>query len=200
VTGLLRRTVRYELAMWRSLARWIARRPAGIGPGAEAFGYTRSVTPIMWTVIVVSAIEVPAVDLLLPWPSVRKVALGLGIWGLVWMVGALAMIRVHPHVVDPHGLRIRRGIAVDIRIPWDAVAEVRATTRTLPSGRRVQIEDDLLRLPMLSQTNVDVLLHRPVTVALPGGHSTAITAVHCWADDPKALAARSRRGVDAKNS
>jgi hypothetical protein len=42
VLRLARRAVSFELGMWRSLYRWISRRPLVPDPGAKAFSYAGS--------------------------------------------------------------------------------------------------------------------------------------------------------------
>lgn len=67
VVATARRAVRFELGMWRSTFRWLARRPH-VPPEHTAFAYRGPmVTPIV-VFFVVSLIEVVAVDLLVPWP------------------------------------------------------------------------------------------------------------------------------------
>lgn len=196
VPPLVRTVIRYELGVWRSLYRWILRRRPGLGPGAETFGYTGALMPILWTFIVVSAIEIPVVDLILPWETARRIVLFLGAYGLIWMLGITAGLRVHPHVVSDAGLRIRHGFAVDIALPWDAIAAVDKRRRSLPSSRTVQCERTdsgaVLHVVVLSQTNVDITLRRPVTVPHPKTGGAPVTELRCYVDDPAAFAARAR--------
>ncbi|MEV0809165.1 hypothetical protein [Micromonospora sp. NPDC050200] len=201
VPVLLRRAVAYEIGMWRSLHRWLLRRPLTLPPGAEAFSYVGVVKPILGVFIGLSAIEVPIFDLILsrtvPWQWVRQVVLGLGIWGLLWMIGLFASLRVHPHVLDADGLRVRNGASVDIALPWTAVAAVAARYRSLPSSRTVQVEQGdagpILHVATGSQTSVDVVLREPLTVALPKGPSAPVSEIRLYADDPDALVALARR-------
>jgi hypothetical protein len=51
---LLRKAVAFEVLMWRSLYRWVFRRPLTREPGAATFGYATATAPIMWTFIVPS--------------------------------------------------------------------------------------------------------------------------------------------------
>lgn len=200
VLPLARRVVSYELSMWRSLYRWIFRRPVASGAGAQAFRYAATVTPLFIVFIAVSAIEIPILHLLLPWENVRRICDVLGVYGLLWMLGLLATMRVHPHVVSDSGLRIRHGATVDVTIPWDAIAAIR--TRNRPATRRaVQFERTesglVAHIAILSQTNVDVTLRRPTTVPLPKGTGEPITGLHFYADDPSALVARARECLTA---
>lgn len=194
VVRIVRLVVSYEVGLWLALYRWVLRRRPGVGAGDHAFGYTRAVMPIMWTFIGVSAIEVPAVHLLLPWYTVRMVALAIGVYGLLWMVGLLASLRVYPHVVGDAGLRVRYGSRIDVTLPWEAVTSVTANTRTLPSGRGVQVQDGAISIVLLNQTHVDVTLRYPVVLAVAKGE--AVTAVRIHADDPRALVARAREHLE----
>ncbi|WP_319459127.1 hypothetical protein [Micromonospora sp. RTP1Z1] len=198
---LLRRAVAYEVGMWRSLGRWLLRRPLVVAPGAEAFSYVGVVKPILGVFIGLSAIEIPIFDLIIrhtvPWPSVRHTALALGVWGLLWMIGLFASLRIHPHVADTAGLRVRNGFSVDFLVPWTAVARVDARYRSLPSSRAIQIEHDdaatILNVGAGSQTSVDVVLREPLSVPLPEGPSGPVTEIRLYADEPQALVAWARR-------
>jgi hypothetical protein len=194
---LVRRAVEYEIGMWRSLYRWIFRRSPALETGAEAFGYTGVVTPIFGVFIGLSAIEIPILHLILPWQTAQRISLALGFYGLFWMVGLLASLRVHPHIVDDSSLRIRNGTSIDLRIPWDAVAAIRARYRSLPSGRSVQLEETesghILHIAMAHQTSVDLTFREPTAIPLPKGNREPVTGVRFYVDDPKALVARARK-------
>ena len=191
VLWLLRLAVTWEVTVWRSLARWVARRPAGAGAGVRTFGYARSVTPIFWLFILMSAIEVPVAHVLLPWQWAQVLSLALGVWGLFWMLGLLAAQHVHPHLVDDRGLRLRSGGHVDVVLPWSAVRSLRTHRRDLPSSRAVQLTDSVLSLPSSSETRVDVRLVEPTEVRLPKG-SALVTEVRVHVDDPAAFVAAVR--------
>ena len=143
-SGVARQAIRFELAMWRSLFRWITRRPVVPDAGASAFGYSAAKAPVIWIFIALNAIEIPAFHLMLPWPAARHIVDLLGAYGLTWMLGIVASVYVHPHVVDDAGLRVRSGMSVDVTVPWDAVATVQARTRSLPKSRPVQIDEHVL--------------------------------------------------------
>jgi hypothetical protein len=133
--ALMRWFVILEVGIWRSLFLWVTRRVAGRGPGVEAFSYAKDLAPLLGAFIFVSLIELPVVHVLLPWETVRLVAVVLGVWGLLWMVGFLASMKVFPRLLDDDGLRVRNGTSVDIRVPWDAVASVTGRRRSVEAGR-----------------------------------------------------------------
>ncbi|WP_255608354.1 PH domain-containing protein [Micromonospora sp. PLK6-60] len=188
--------------MWRSLARLVLRRPVAPPPGAEAFSYVGVVSPILGVFIGLSVIEIPILDLILrhtvPWTWVRYAALALGVWGVLWMIGLFASLRLHPHLLGADGLRIRNGTSVDVTLPWSAVATVGARYRSLPSSRTIQVEDDVLHICAGSQTSVDVVLGAPIQVPLPAGPSRPVREIRLYADDPAALVARARRHLPAR--
>ncbi|MEN3615550.1 hypothetical protein AAH979_39400 [Plantactinospora sp. ZYX-F-223] len=194
--SLLRKATVYELGMWRSLFRWILRRPTG-PDGTVAFGYAGVVTPLLIVFIVVSTIEIPVLDLILPWKIARIVAAALGVYGVFWMIGLLASLRVHPHLVGEAGIRVRNGISIDLTLPWDAIDTVRRRHRSLSSGRTVQVERSdtriVLNIGVSSQTAVDILLREPIVLPVPRGTEEPVHELRVYADDAERLVACVRQ-------
>jgi hypothetical protein len=192
--------------MWRSLFGWLLRRHLRHRSGTETFGYVGAVRPILIAFIVLSAVEIPIFDLivsrLVPWQPARFIVLGLGAYGLLWMLGLLAMTTVHPHVVDGAGIRVRNGITVDLTIPWEPVAAVHRRYRALPSSRAVQLDHDrdgpIVNLGAGGQTNVEVRLREPVPLTLPAGPSEPTTRVRLYADDPAGFVAAVGRHLRSR--
>ena len=199
--ALVRWLVVLEIGIWRSLFLLVTRRVPGRGPGVEAFSYVRAVAPIMGAFIFVSALELVVVHLLLPWEVIRLILLVLSVWGLLWMVGYLASMKVFPHLVGPEELRVRSGTGADIVVPWEAVAAVRQRRGCVRSLRRVQVErgDDgaVASVPVLKLTRVEVVLREPTTVSLPDGPAE-VTAVRLYADDHRGLVARARERLASR--
>jgi hypothetical protein len=197
----LRWLVVLEIGIWRSLFLLVTRRVPGRGPGVETFSYVRAPAPVIGAFIFVSALEMVVVHLLLPWETVRLIVLVVSVWGLLWMIGYLASLKVFPHLVGPDGLRVRSGTSADIAIPWEAVAAVRQRRGSVSSQRRVELErgDDgtVVSVPVLKLTRVEVVLRRPTTVALPGGPEQ-VTAVRLNADDHRGLVARAREHLASR--
>ena len=193
--ALARRALDFEAGVWRSLGRWLLRRPA-VPAGAEAFSYHRMVAPVLWLWVLASGAEIVAVDLILPWTTARIVAGGLGVWGLAWMLGFLAAMIVHPHVVEEQGLRVRSGFTLDLLLPWEAVASVSGQSHDLATSMRsVQLEHSdrgaVLAVGVSGRTNVLLRLHQVTPVATSSGVHE-VTAVRLWADDHRDLVRRVR--------
>ena len=139
VSPLVRRVVTFELGLYRSLFRWVTRRP-DVPSDAVAFAYIGAVEAILWAFIFGSATEFVVLHLILPWETVRIIVDVLGIWGLAWMLGMMASFRVHPHLVTDSGLRVRHGAATDIALPWDDIADIRVRERSRDKSRAVQLD------------------------------------------------------------
>jgi len=181
-----------ETGSWVSLYRWIARKPR-TSAGANAFPYTMPTVALYWTFIGVSAVETVAVDFLLHrWPVPRSALLALGLWGVVFMVGMLASMKVNPHEVSPDALVVRHGSTFTARFTWSAIGDLRQQTHTLPTSRTFQSADDgALHVAVTGQTNLVLTLHEPHDVELPD-RDTRITELRFWADDPSAVVALAR--------
>jgi hypothetical protein len=95
-------------------------------------GYAQEVTPVMSLWIFASASEMPIMHVLLPWRTAQLISSVLSMWTLVWMLGALAGLRTHPHLMTESGLRVRSGAWFYIRLPWSEIASVTTKEVTLP--------------------------------------------------------------------
>ena len=197
------RLVKLEVQLYVALGRWVARRPA-VPAGATAWGYSRLVTPVMGLWIFGSACELPLAHVLVPWPGVRLALLVLGVWGLVWMVGMLASLKVHPHLVTEAGLVLRYGTFAQLDVPWSQVESARVEDRDVDGFIRVlrPRKTDAgteVQVPVNDRVNVTLRLRSPLTVGTGRGPVEA-TALAFWVDEPRDFvdAVRrelSRRGV-----
>ncbi|PZF79776.1 hypothetical protein [Jiangella anatolica] len=193
---LFQKASAYEAGVWRSLYVWLARRPRVPEAGATPFGYLEPVSLVIWMFIGGSVIEVVVVHFILPWPIAQAIALIIGIWGLIWMLGYAAALRVHPHAVGPTGLWVRNGAVVDVPLRWEDIDAIRIQKRTLPESKTVQVADGedgaVLHVAVSGQVNVHLVLFDPVTVQLLDGPVT-FTELRFWADDPKGLVILARQ-------
>ena len=201
--GLARHAVVFELRLYRSLARWLARRPDHGGPDDQPVGYARTVTPVMWLWILASAAELPLVHVLVPWHGVRIALLVVGVWGLVWMVGLLASLSVYPHLLGPERLRVRYGASHDISLPWDAVASVSSKQEDLDSTvwtlqPQETDEGTQLRVGTSGKVNVHLRLRRPTVVSTAKG-DLEVVRLSFFADEPRDVATRVRERLAARS-
>ncbi len=195
--GLLRDAVLYELSLYRSLVRWLVRRP-DVPRAAKPIGYSRLVAPMLWLWIFGSTVEVIVVEVVLrhldqPWAyAARGPMLVLGIWGVVWMLGMLASYRVRPHLLTDTELRVRSGARTWLVLPLDAVEATRPVEHDVPGViRSLHVEGELALVGAGGRTNLDIMLTRPTTVSTSKGEVT-VTRVGIWVDEPREIAAQLR--------
>lgn len=195
--GLVRDALLYELALYRSLARWLARRP-DVPRDATPIGYSRLVAPMLWLWIFGSSVEVVVVEVVLrhvdqPWAAaVRGPVLVLGIWGVVWMLGMLASYRVRPHLLTDTELLARSGARTWLALPLEAVQATRTVEHEVPGVvRSLHVDGELALVGVGSRTNLEVILSRPTTVTTSKGEAT-VSRVGIWVDEPRETAARLR--------
>ncbi|MGM7645703.1 hypothetical protein ACSVDM_12460 [Nocardia sp. JW2] len=183
VLRLVRRFFRFEVDLWVSLARAITRKPDIAG--GTPIRYAGAMSAILWAFVVVSAVEIPAVHLIIPWAPVRLAALALGIWGLLWMLGLLAAHHVYPHVLTPDYLRVRYLRRTELAIPLSALRAVRPDMRGYDESKTLhRTANGTIALPVGSSTNIRVQLAAPQTFSTPQGDLTSST-IAFWADDPQ---------------
>lgn len=195
--ALAKHAVVFEARLYRSLFRWMVRQPDLGGLSDQPVSYARTVTPVMWLWIFASAVEILVVHLLVPWDGVRVALLAVGVWGLLWMVGLLASLSVHPHLFGAQTLLVRYGASHRITVPWDAVASVAHQERSLDSSvwtlqpRETERGVDL-QVAVSGLVNVHAHLRAPTRVSTAKGEME-ISELSFFADDPRAAVARARK-------
>ncbi len=194
IGGFAKRALLLELSIYANIGRFIARRPA-IPRGATGFSYHKPVLTVLIIFIVLSAVEIPIVDLIVHrWPVVRVLFLILGIWGVTWMFGFLCAYLMKPHTVGSDGIRVRQGLETDLAFSWDDIASVARNKRVdEPKSPRFEETDAsrILVYRMQDETDIEIELERPTVVRLPGGGAKGggqtITGLRIWVDDPRAF-------------
>ncbi|MCS5719688.1 hypothetical protein N1027_16265 [Herbiconiux sp. CPCC 205763] len=187
---------RMELGVWRSLFRWATLRPR-VPRGADAFSYDKPIRPVLIVFIVLSAIEIPIIDLIVhSWAAVRIPLLVLGIWGLTWMIGLLLGYLTRPHAVGPAGLRIRHGDETEIVVGWDDVASVAPLHEHIEGAKTFRIDGELLAISVQQETNVEIELEHPIVVPV-NRKPQSVRVLRIWVDDRAAYLASVRRSLHA---
>ncbi len=187
--------VLFEVALYRSLARWVARRP-DVPAGTMPIGYGQLAGPMMWLWIFGSAVEVAVLDVVLHrWlPAVRIPFLVLGVWGVVWMLGLLASMRVRPHLLDDTHLVVRSGARTRVVVPLAALESVRGAGHEVPGLVRTLQEQDGLLLVGMGETNLELTLATPTALETSRGPWT-VERVGLYVDAPREVAATLRRAA-----
>jgi hypothetical protein len=202
--ALLREAFLFELALYRSLARWVARRP-DVPSGATPIGYSHLITPMLWLWIFGSTVEVVVVEVVLrhldqPWAAaLRMPLLLLGIWGVAWMLGMLASNRVRPHLLTDTELRVRNGARTWLTVPLEAIESSRPVEHEVPGViRSLHVENALALVGAGSRTNLELVLDGPTTVSTSRGGVT-VDRVGIWVDEPRAIAAQIKPRLGAQS-
>lgn len=178
-----------EIAVYRSLGRWVIRRP-DVPTGATAIGYSQLAGPMILLWIFGSAVEVVVVDVVVSrWvPGLRIPLLAVGIWGVLWMIGLYAAYQVRPHVLTDAHLRAQGGLRSSVTVPLASIAAARSVEHELPGiVKALHLDDDLLLLGVSSRTNLELVLNGPTALVTSQGELTA-SRVGLWVDEPRDIA------------
>ncbi len=211
LTNLAYRALVMELRVYESLGRFIAQKPK-IAPEATGFRYHRPVLTILIIFIVLSAVEIPIIDMIVHrWLPVRIGFLILGFWGLTWMLGLLFAYLTRPHTVGPTGITVREGLELEVLVPWSDFESIGLVHTVAPTGdpdnkpQRVFDEEGerICAIRIGNETNLEITFETPTVIKLPGlnpkGGSHQVTKLRFWADDPEALFAEARTHVARLN-
>jgi hypothetical protein len=176
-----------ELAGYRSIWRWMSRQPY-VPEGASGFSYDKPIRTILLVFIVLSAVEIPLIDLLvhgIPW--LRWPFIALGVWGVVTMLGILLGNITRPHSVGPDGIRFRNGGEIDVDLPWEVIASVERRRHALADASGLRLtgfgDEQVLNHVIQDHSDIEIVLERPTLIALPQGEVT-VAALRISVDDP----------------
>lgn len=192
----------HELRLHTSILRWLTGRwRHGVRQGDIAVRYASGSAALLLTFAYASIIETVVLAFLIPWPLVRDITLILDLWGVYFILGLFTSFVVRPHVIGADGsLRLRSGALLDVRIPAQDIAAVRAERRTT-RGRRGAIDDDgCADLAQGGHTTVTVELTRTLTFTRPLGKQARARVFRFYAADPAtAVAALRTRAPELQN-
>ncbi len=183
-----------ELAIWRNLGRWLARRPDA-PEDAVQIGYSQLTAPVMWLWIFGSFIEVVALELVLrsidaTWAHVVRVPLFIvGAWGAFWMLGLAGCFYARRHLLLADRLVIRNGPRFQLDVPLDVVAAdgVRAIEHEFEGMlRSVHEADGAILVGPGNRTNIELTLTGTTALATHDGERI-VDQVCFWVDDPRAF-------------
>lgn len=182
------RLMLHESRIWIDLWRLAGKRRVVV-PGAKPIAAEAGLwgLPMMFTAA--TAIEVIALELLLPWPGVRLLLVLLSVYSLVMLWGLIAQRVVHPHAIGEEVV-LRRGRAVVTRFPVGTIAAVRKVRDFAAESHRVA--DGRLELSNGHGANVCLRLTVPVLVDPPSWPwqrtvPEPVREIALWVDDPEGM-------------
>lgn len=185
------RSARFEALLWESIWRWVSRRPL-VPECGQGFSYHRYELPVLLAFAVLGIVEIALVHWLLPWPTVRVVALVLGVMGVVWVLGFLASLSTRPHHVTDTTLTVRVDAHHEIRIERSTITTARTGLKHYPTDG-VHLERPSegggagVSVARHGQTNVCLSLADGTTVDVTGHGFLAVNRVAFWVDEPDRL-------------
>ncbi|MFG2722058.1 hypothetical protein ACGFW5_27785 [Streptomyces sp. NPDC048416] len=192
----LRRLWAHEARVFKSFGLWITGRRHQVRPTDRAFGYASPQAATVYGLTFVCVVETIGVSFLVrEWPVVHAVLLVLDLYTVALVLGMQAAAVTRPHVLTPDALRLRAGARVDLVIPLDRIARVRGELKFQGAGG--EVPDDVLELPVGSQTSLTVELTEPVTHVPLIGKRRAVTTVRFHADESRELAGALRAAANA---
>lgn len=195
VARTLARIVLIEPRMLACLLSWPTHRTS---PPDRAFRYDANLRALIWVVIALVIAEGAVVDLVLavavPGSIWVWVALGLHVYGAVWLLGFLASVATRPHLLDDQALRLRDGIFTEMSIPYDAVlsAEVASHPNFGRSGLKT-VPTEHSALLAYGDANVRLTLDPTIPVHIEGRGPMPLRILRVTADAPAALVAALRQ-------
>lgn len=183
------RFVVMELRLWGALSAWIRRRP--YTPDDFPYHARSQMGLLMGVLILVTPAEIAILEILIPWPWLRVVALVLALYALLWILMLFASLRSMPHRLEPYGLRLHHGVLAGGIVPYDRIAEAQVALRKAPkSGDGLQIDQERAFLAIDGETNLVLRLTEPIQLDKVFGAAHPVREIHFVADEPKRLMER----------
>lgn len=136
--------------------------------------------------------ESAAVHLLLPdsLALMRLVLLVLSAYGLLWILGWAAGLRVFPHVVRNGVLNARLGQLYRADVPLELIRSATVKRRRIGTRTALELDNDAGSFAVGGRVDVHLELDAAVTVQRPFGEPRRVTALSIAANDPIALIQR----------
>lgn len=185
-----------ELRLWQDLFLLCWGRtvvPAGSAPLTA----TQGLWFLPGALTAVTAVEVTAVELLVPSAVVRLAVTVVSVYSLLLLWAVFGRRRVYPSFVDDWSLVLRQGRTVLAEIPRNSIAEV-TVDRTFRADRAT-VDDTILVLGNGAGTTLRIRLNDRTVVTDPDrwpwqkGQNVDITEILMWVDDPAGSVAVLRR-------
>jgi hypothetical protein len=182
-TGVVRRLAHGQAGLARALW-WTVRGRADVGPGDLALPYNGPDKVLLYTLAVLSVLEVAIVHVLVSWSPLRWSLFAFGIYGVLGLVAFDGTLRQHPHLLRNGELLLRFGHFRSVRVPLAGLTSVRKHV-TNEHKKTVETDGDGLALSFMGGTNVELRFSPPTTIELDG-RLHDVTTVSFSADDPRA--------------
>jgi len=178
------RAIGHEVAALRALAWAVRRRPPTVPTGALPLPAKNGTAFLPAAFIAASCVEIAVLHLVLPYPALATVLTALSVYGVVLLLGFIAVRWQHPHYLTESHLVIRTGRHVVATVPRKDIASARVHhdgTTTSPA-----VEGTTARIATFAGCNIAVTLSAPVSLRLnasPRSTVHRVTQLRFAADD-----------------
>lgn len=157
----------------------------------DEYGYAKGNNELPLAIALTPAIiaETAAIHLLVP-ASFAPVRLGLitaSGYGLLWIVGWAAGLRVFPHRLDDGVLRARLGQLYRADVAIDLIRSTTVQRERIGNRTSLVLDCDRAAFAVGGRVDLHLELSGPVTVERPFGEPVLVTALSIAVDDPQAL-------------
>ena len=183
------------------LVRWISGRHDGRSP--DSFGYERGLRSLLAVLCGLLVVEGVVVDVLVaafvpsgPW---IWIAVGLHVYGLIWLTGFYASLVVRPHEFTPEGLRVRDGIFAELLVPYAAITAARPVHHTNFGRSGLKIAGSGAGLLAIGDATVVLLLDPRVAIPVSTRPNISLTRLAITVDDASGFLRRLRSGSRGEN-
>lgn len=194
----LARLVAIEPQMWACVAMLVRRRRLA----TDEFAYHRRspMGALLVVVLLTAPVELLLFELFVPWSWLRWVLIVGAVYGLVWMVGLYASLRVLPHRLAAAEVRCRSGLLGEAIVPYAAIGSATVEARhPVGGGEGIVVHRDTgaVSLAIGGRTDVTLALTEPIVVRRMVSPTPPVSTIHVAVDDPGrfADAIRARAGL-----
>lgn len=176
-----------------ALSRLVTGR-RGVPAGGTAIPYGGQERALAVIMVPVGTIECVVTALLTRGTPVEAVLDVVDAALLLLLLGLLARYTVYPHVVSHHGVQIRVLGMLDLTVPLQSIASVRAASLTGVLGNAS--EPDTFDVPLKGRLDLVLTLVAPEVLS----GQRAVRCIRCAADSPKEAVAEIRQHLSAAGS
>lgn len=176
-----------EVRIWASLVRWPASRRRRGEPSSHPYG--RAVRPLLMTVLALVVVEGLVVEGVLVAVLGHRsvwvwVALGLHLYGLVWLAGFLGSLAVEPHRITATTLRLGDSVFGSVSVPLADISGATAHRRSNLGRSGFRVEDGVGLLAYGDATvRIDLVENAAVEVGRRTRHD--VRTLDVTADEPR---------------
>lgn len=130
---------------------------------------------LLWAILFGSVIELVVIEIVISNQALKTILLVLGVWSIALVLGVWASFKVNPHELKDDILTIRQGALYSLAIPLDTIESIVLSNSSDQS--KCAVFNGTLFLPVMNETNIELILKTPVSPSLSWGMTGEISAI-----------------------